>query len=196
MTLTGTQKFPAGDVIQIKIPADSLKDAAGNTFDADITYTYEVNADKTKPTFDSFTTTSNSSAGWDYRATSTTMLILTTSQEVYPVGGIVNVTSSIAGATDVSFDLDDATTDIYNYNGKGMIFFTLPVGTNFTENTLYTISIPAGMVQDAAGNLNGAYDRFTFKTISGANSYNDYVNPIPSVTAIPTGLGVVNDTAK
>jgi hypothetical protein len=53
----------------------------------------------------------------------------------------------------------DSTTDVYNYvdgNGdsKGMIFFTMPVGANLTENTLYTISIPAGMVKDAAGNLN------------------------------------------
>jgi hypothetical protein len=47
-----------------------------------------------------------------------------------------------------------------------------------------------------AGNMNGAYDRFTFKTISGANSYNDYVSPIATVTAIPTGPGMVNDTAK
>merc|ERR1719235_1416155 len=196
MTLTGTQKYPAGKAIHVRIPANSMKDASGNTLAADLTYSFTANDDTIKPTFDSFTTTSNSSAGWDYRATSHTMLVLTTSQEVYPVGGIVNVTSSIAGATDVSFDLDDATTDIYNYGGKGMIFFTLPAGTNFTENTLYTISIPAGMVKDAAGNLNGAYDRFTFKTISGANSYNDYADPIASLPAIPTGLGVVNDTAK
>merc|ERR1719379_1368186 len=52
------------------------------------------------------------------------------------------------------------------------------------------------MVKDVAGNLNAAYDRFTFKTISGANSYNDYANPIATVTAIPTGVGMVNDTAK
>merc|ERR1719424_2017278 len=77
-----------------------------------------------------------------------------------------------------------------------MIFFTMPVGANLTENTLYTISIPAGMVKDAAGNLNAAYNRFTFKTISGANSYNDYANPIPSITAIPQNPGMVNDTAK
>merc|ERR1719265_2711484 len=124
-----------------------------------------------------------------------------------PVGtnltAVVNVTSTsnMAGAKSVSFDLSDATTDVYNYNdangdSKGMIFFTMPVGTNLTENTEYRVSIPAGMVKDAAGNLNGAWDRFTFKTISGANSYNDYANPIPSVTAIPVMAGTVNDTAK
>merc|ERR1719377_268831 len=134
MSLSGSQKFTAGNTIQVKVPAGSLQDAAGNTLAGDLTYSFTVNTDNAKPTFDSFTTTSNSSAGWDHRATSTTMLILTTSQEVYPVGGIVNVTSSLAGTTDVSFDLMDATTDIYNYNGKGMIFFTLPEGTHFTEN--------------------------------------------------------------
>jgi hypothetical protein len=96
----------------------------------------------------------------------------------------------------MSFDINDELTDVYNTATKGMIFFTLPVGMNYTENTMYTISIPAGMVQDAAGNLNGAYDRFTFKTISGANSYNDYADPIATLLAIPTGPGVVNDTAK
>jgi len=124
------------------------------------------------------------------------MLILTTSQDVYGVSGTVNVTSSLAGATNISFDLDDPTTDVYNYGSYGMIFFTLPDGANFTENTMYTVSIPAGLVKDAAGNMNGAWDRFTFKTISGANSYNDYANPIPAIAAIPTMVGGVNDTAK
>jgi hypothetical protein len=196
MSLTGTQKYPAGDAIHIRIPAYSLQDTAGNTLTADLTYSFTADADAAKPTFDSFTTTSNSSAGWDYRATSTSMLVLTTSQAVYPVSGIVNVTSTIAGSASITFDINDPLTDVYNYGAKGMIFFTLPVGMNFTENTMYTISIPAGMVQDAAGNLNGAYDRFTFTTISGANSYNDYANPIATVAAIPTGPGMVNDTAK
>merc|ERR1719163_2311856 len=102
MSLTGTQKFPAGDVIQIKIPADSLEDAYGNTLAADLSYSFTTNTDNAKPTFDSFTTTSNSSAGWDYRATSETMIILTASQPVYPIGGIVNVTSTMAGATNIS----------------------------------------------------------------------------------------------
>jgi hypothetical protein len=196
MSLTGTQKYPAGDAIHIRIPAYSLQDTAGNTLAADLTYSFTANADASKPTFDSFTTTANSSAGWDYRATSTTMVILTMSQPVYPISGVVNVTSTMAGATNISFDINDPLTDVYNTGTNGMIFFTLPVGMNFTENTMYKISIPAGMVKDAAGNLNGAWDRFTFKTISGANSYNDYVNPIPALTAIPTGPGMVNDTAK
>merc|ERR1719253_1792665 len=124
------------------------------------------------------------------------MLILTTNQPVHAVSGVVNVTSTMTGATNVSFDLSDASTDIYNTNSKGMIFFTMPVGVNLTENTDYKISIPAAMVKDAAGNLNSALNKFTFKTISGANSYNDYVDPIPSSRPIPTNPGMVNDTAK
>jgi len=97
--------------------------------------------------------------------------------------------------------LSDSTTDVYNYQdtanaAKGMIFFTMPVGVNLTENTMYRISIPAGMVKDAAGNLNAAWDRFTFKTISGTNSYNNYTNPIPSIPNIPAFPGMANDTAK
>merc|ERR550514_1960712 len=115
MSLTGTQKYPAGDTIHIRIPAYSLQDTTGNTLAADLTYSFTANADAAKPTFDSFATTSNSSAGWDYRATSTTMLILTTSQPIYAIGGVVNVTSGMAGATNVSFDLSDPTTDVYNY---------------------------------------------------------------------------------
>merc|ERR1719375_897440 len=149
MALAGSGKFQAGNTISVKIPAYSLQDAAGNTLGADIDYSYTINTDVAKPTFDSFTTTSNSSAGWDYRATSTTMLALTTSEFVYPATGIVNVTSSIAGATNISFDIEDPLTDIYNYGSNGMIFFTLPEGMNFTENTEYTIRIPAGMLQDA-----------------------------------------------
>jgi hypothetical protein len=54
------------------------------------------------------------------------------------------------------------------------------------------------MVKDLAGNLNGAYDRFKFTTISGVNSYNDYANPIDAVMApfIPEAPPIVNDTAK
>jgi methionine-rich copper-binding protein CopC len=52
------------------------------------------------------------------------------------------------------------------------------------------------MVKDAAGNLNGKWDRFTFKTISGSTSYNDYGNPLPSIPNIPTLPGNVNDTVK
>jgi hypothetical protein len=132
-----------------------------------------------------------------------TMLALITTEPVYAAGAaagglsdVVNVTSSIAGATNVSFHLSDSTTDIYNYGSKGMIFFTMPVGTNLTENTLYTISIPAGMVKDAAGNLNAKWDRFTFKTISGTNSYNNYTTPLPSSPEVPKIPGMVNDTAK
>jgi len=196
MSLTGTQKYPAGDAIHIRIPAYSLQDTAGNTLAADLTYSFTANADSANPTFDSFTTTSNSSAGWDYRATSTTMLVITCSQPVFPVSGVVNVTSSIAGATNISFDINDELTDVYNTASNGMIFFTLPEGMNYTENTLYTIHIPAGMVKDAAGNSNSAWNRFTFKTISGVNSYNDYADPIATLPAIPTGPGMVNDTAK
>merc|ERR1719161_1437922 len=87
MTLTGTQKYPAGKQVNIKIPATSLQDAAGNTLGADLSYSFTANGDAEKPTFDAITTTSNSSLGWDYRATSSSMLIITTSQEVYGLAG-------------------------------------------------------------------------------------------------------------
>merc|ERR1719324_1455158 len=56
MSLTGTQKYPAGDAIHIRIPAYSLKDAGGNTLAADLTYSFTADSDTTKPTFDSFET--------------------------------------------------------------------------------------------------------------------------------------------
>merc|ERR1719453_315633 len=52
------------------------------------------------------------------------------------------------------------------------------------------------MVKDAAGNLNAEWDRFTFKTMSGATSANNYTNSMPSSPVVPKIPGVVNDTAK
>merc|ERR1719453_1428996 len=79
-----------------------------------------------------------------------------------------------------------------------MIYLQMPAGANLTENTEYTITVPAGVVKDVTGNVNNIYSLYKFTTLSGTNCYNNYADKWPSTRTFPASMydKNVNDTVK
>merc|ERR1719420_2134664 len=99
---------------------------------------FTVSSDITKPAFESLTTTANSDPFTsDKRATSTTNIVLTTSEAVSAFNTSKPLTMTSALGQPVTLMFSDAT--IYQYvhssgTAKTMFYFSLPTGVNFTEN--------------------------------------------------------------
>jgi hypothetical protein len=122
-----------------------------------------------------------------------TTITLTFAEAVTPLtpttswGGWVNLTSTLGR----NFSLDISEADVVN----NKLFWDLGPNRLLTEATQYSVSIPAGIVRDAAFNLNGAHSSFKFTTLSGNHTFNNYVNSTKTISE-PLSVSNANDTAK
>jgi hypothetical protein len=214
LTLTPSTALKAGTAYTMNIPNDAISDMAGNLF-AGSSVTFTTDSDNSRPNFQSFITTANASTGttisaalWNGRATSTSHIILMTTEVVTPTAASLAGTKMVMATVppgkgkNISFNMKDA--QFYTYaSGKSLIYLQMPAGQNYTQNSEYTIRIPADIMVDAKGNANNvSHAVYKFKTISGSDSFmgHDKSTTLVGVKEFPKGdyasFVNVNDTLK
>jgi hypothetical protein len=174
--------YTAGKTMRVSIAASSLKDPSGNTLSAAVSQDFTLDADNTAPAVSGMHPAPGSAdiVPW-------TTLTLTFAETVNAVSGVVNVTSTLGR----NITLDVAEAKVVN----NKLFWDLGEARRLTDATTYKVSVPAGMVRDAAFNLNGAHSSYAFTTLSGNHSFNNYINSTTTVSEPITVLNA-NDTAK
>jgi len=214
--------FTKAAVITITVPQLALKDEAGNALGAAISKQFTITDDVTAPVVSGFKVATN----WvETTGTASTGIAPTdvakTPMGVSPYTNILlefneKVTKNSAATpilvkstlgNTISLDINADTTEILQHVSGGTsmtkIFFQLPDGpkneTTFTENTLFTIDIPAKLVFDVAGNPNVKDVAKKFTTNSGSYTARNYEDKWETVqeTEFKDDKGLlVNDTAK
>merc|ERR1719191_100838 len=174
--------FTAGKTMQINIAASALTDMAGNTLGAAVSQDFGIDADATAPAVTGMHPASGSADIVPY-----TTLTLTFAEAVVAKTGVVNVTSTLG--RNITLNISEATV----VNNK--VFWDLGPKKLLTEATLYSVSIPAGMVRDAAFNDNNAHSSYSFTTLSGNHTFNNYVN-VTGIIEEPLAVLNANDTTK
>jgi hypothetical protein len=196
------KNFSAGSTVKVVVPATALQDAAGNTLAATREYQFTTHADIYRPYVTQVVTSVSplivGLQTQDRRVAPWTNVVLHFSEHIFAEkgrSGRIEFTSSLGEP--VFLDLGAAT--IQNQVGIGgktsSIFF--PAGANFTENTEYSLKVPAGLVIDEAGNPNWEHNTTKVKILSGEFTMRNYADRFSDASgSVGMPISFTNDAAK
>eukprot|EP00746_Dinoflagellata_sp_MGD_P140420 gnl/MRDRNA2_/MRDRNA2_73673_c0_seq1.p1 gnl/MRDRNA2_/MRDRNA2_73673_c0~~gnl/MRDRNA2_/MRDRNA2_73673_c0_seq1.p1 ORF type:complete len:2528 (+),score=396.81 gnl/MRDRNA2_/MRDRNA2_73673_c0_seq1:280-7584(+) len=200
------KNFTAGSTVKVVVPATALQDVAGNTLAATREYQFTTHTDIYRPYVTQVVTSMSplieGLQTQDRRVAPWTNVGLTFSEHIFVESGRSGGIEFVSSFGERVF-LDLSTATIQNQDGlagkSSQIFF--PAGANFTENTEYSLKVPAGLVIDEAGNpneeLNDTRAIAKVKILSGQFTMRNYINAIPVADgSVSIPITSSNDTAK